>query len=77
MNPARSLGPAVFVGGWALGQLWMFIVAPLMGAMLVSLVYRLFNQAPPVITTAHAERSLVTEQQARAEHAAATEDLAK
>jgi aquaporin Z len=33
VNPARSLGPAVFVGGWALGQLWLFIVAPLIGAV--------------------------------------------
>jgi aquaporin Z len=33
VNPARSLGPAVFVGGWALGQLWLFIVAPVIGAV--------------------------------------------
>ena len=33
VNPARSIGPAVFVGGWALGQLWLFIVAPLIGAV--------------------------------------------
>jgi aquaporin Z len=36
VNPARSLGPAVFVGGWALSQLWMFIVAPLAGALLAA-----------------------------------------
>ena len=34
VNPARSIGPALFVGGWALEQLWMFIVAPLVGAVL-------------------------------------------
>jgi aquaporin Z len=34
VNPARSIGPAVFVGGWALDQLWLFIVAPLIGALL-------------------------------------------
>jgi aquaporin Z len=34
VNPARSLGPALFVGGWALGQLWLFIVAPVIGAVL-------------------------------------------
>jgi aquaporin Z len=34
VNPARSIGPAVFVGGWALSQLWLFIVAPLVGALL-------------------------------------------
>ena len=39
VNPARSLGPAVFVGGWALSQLWMFWVAPIVGAMLAGLVY--------------------------------------
>lgn len=39
VNPARSLGPAVFVGGWALSQLWLFWVAPLIGAALAGLVY--------------------------------------
>ena len=39
VNPARSLGPAVFVGGWALAQLWMFWVAPLIGAVIAGLVY--------------------------------------
>jgi len=39
VNPARSLGPAVFVGGWALAQLWMFWVAPLLGAILAGLLY--------------------------------------
>ncbi|MBZ5533944.1 MAG: aquaporin Z [Acidobacteriia bacterium] len=38
-NPARSIGPAVFVGGWALQQLWLFIVAPMVGAVLASRVY--------------------------------------
>jgi aquaporin Z len=33
VNPARSIGPALFVGGWALGQLWLFIVAPIIGAI--------------------------------------------
>lgn len=39
VNPARSTGPAVFVGGWALAQLWLFWVAPLVGAALAGLVY--------------------------------------
>lgn len=39
VNPARSLGPAVFVGGWALEQLWVFIVAPVGGAVLGSLLH--------------------------------------
>jgi aquaporin Z len=38
-NPARSVGPAVFVGGWALKQLWLFWVAPLAGAVLASRIY--------------------------------------
>ena len=38
-NPARSIGPAVFVGGWALKQLWLFIVAPLAGGLLASRIY--------------------------------------
>ena len=39
VNPARSTGPAVFVGGWALEQLWLFWVAPLAGALIAGLVY--------------------------------------
>ncbi|HSB16538.1 MAG TPA: aquaporin Z [Bryobacteraceae bacterium] len=39
VNPARSTGPAVFVGGWALEQLWLFWVAPLVGAALAGIVY--------------------------------------
>ena len=39
VNPARSLGPAVFVGGWALSQLWLFWVAPILGAVLAGLIY--------------------------------------
>ncbi len=41
VNPARSLGPALFADGWAMDQLWMFWVAPLAGAVLASLVYRM------------------------------------
>jgi aquaporin Z len=41
VNPARSTGPALFVGGWALSQLWMFWVAPIVGAILAGLVYRM------------------------------------
>ena len=40
VNPARSLGPALFVGGWALGQLWLFIVAPVLGGLLGSFLHR-------------------------------------
>ena len=41
VNPARSTGPAVFVGGWALGQLWLFWVAPIVGAAAAGVVSRL------------------------------------
>ena len=41
VNPARSTGPALFVGGWALSQLWLFWVAPLLGAAAAGLVYPL------------------------------------
>jgi len=41
VNPARSLGPAVFVGGWALQQVWLFWVAPLIGGAVGGLVYEL------------------------------------
>lgn len=43
VNPARSTGPALFVGGWALGQLWLFWVAPLIGAFLAGKTYRLLR----------------------------------
>jgi aquaporin Z len=40
VNPARSTGPALIVGGWALAQLWLFWVAPLLGAGLAGIAYR-------------------------------------
>src|SRR5215831_1014542 len=40
VNPARSTGPAVFVGGWALQQLWLFWIAPIVGAIIAGLAYR-------------------------------------
>ncbi len=49
VNPARSIGPAIFVGDWALTQLWLFIVAPFIGAVLASMAHRfLFTGAAPV-----------------------------
>jgi aquaporin Z len=52
VNPARSTAPALFVGGWAIDQLWLFWVAPIIGAVIAGLVYRtLFEvdgQEPPV-----------------------------
>ena len=43
VNPARSLGPALFVRGSALDSLWVFIVAPLVGGLLAAIVYRLLS----------------------------------
>jgi aquaporin Z len=40
VNPARSLGPAVFVGGDALAQLWLFIVAPIVGGIIAAIIWR-------------------------------------
>ncbi len=44
VNPARSIGPALFLGGAALEQLWVFIVAPLVGAALAALAYGFFKE---------------------------------
>jgi aquaporin Z len=46
VNPARSTGVALFVGDWALGQLWLFWVAPVVGAVLGALVYRFIASDP-------------------------------
>jgi aquaporin Z len=54
VNPARSTGVALYAGGWALRQLWLFWVAPLVGAALAGLVYRGLLEAetesPPPVT---------------------------
>jgi aquaporin Z len=60
VNPARSISQAVFVGGWAVGQLWLFIVAPIVGALIAAAAYRFLGSAP-VISTAQAERALESE----------------
>jgi aquaporin Z len=53
VNPARSLGPAVFVGGAALSQLWLFIVAPIIGGIIAAIIWKFgFEEriAPPTKT---------------------------
>jgi aquaporin Z len=40
VNPARSLGPAIFVGGWAIEQVWLFFVAPIVGAIIGAVMYK-------------------------------------
>jgi len=51
VNPARSTGPALFAGGWAIGQLWLFWLAPLIGGALGGIVYRSLSATPntPVV----------------------------
>ncbi|MCO5071735.1 MAG: aquaporin Z [Rhizobiaceae bacterium] len=46
VNPARSTGPALFVGGWALAQLWLFWVAPIMGGIVGAIAYRWISSEP-------------------------------
>jgi len=46
VNPARSTGPALFAGGWALEQLWLFWVAPILGAAIAGVVYSIFATDP-------------------------------
>ncbi len=45
VNPARSTGVAIYVGGWALAQLWLFWVAPIVGGLLGAGAYRLIGSA--------------------------------
>lgn len=61
VNPARSTGPALMVGGWALQQLWMFWVAPILGAVLAATAYSIFREetkpaAVPKVAAAKAGR---------------------
>jgi aquaporin Z len=44
VNPARSFGPAIFAGGKALSQLWLFIVAPIVGAVVAAVVWKLTGE---------------------------------
>ena len=52
VNPARSTGPAIFVGGWALQQLWLFWLAPIVGAAIAGFTYKALLEGervePPV-----------------------------
>jgi aquaporin Z len=51
VNPARSTGPAVFVGGWALSQLWLFWVAPIAGAVVAGGFYRWLSEEAEIEAT--------------------------
>ena len=56
VNPARSTGPALFAGGWAIGQLWLFWVAPIVGALIAGFVYSwlVADDKPPIVGDAGA-----------------------
>jgi len=55
VNPARSLGPALFAGGAALSDVWVFIVAPLVGSLLAALVFKLFKAGNDTSSDAKSE----------------------
>jgi aquaporin Z len=62
VNPARSISQAVFAGGWALSQLWLFIIVPIAGAALAGMVYKYFkSESNQAVTTSYKkkDRSLV------------------
>jgi aquaporin Z len=56
INPVRSLAPALFVGGWAIRQLWLFIAAPLCGAGLAAAAWRVLQTQPVPVQTQIAAR---------------------
>ena len=55
VNPARSTGPALFVGGWAIEQLWLFWLAPIVGAALAGFAYAMFREVEPEPLAARAQ----------------------
>jgi aquaporin Z len=65
VNPARSIGPAIFVGGWALSQLWVFIVAPVIGAAIAAAVYAGTHKPAEKISVREAETALESERAQR------------
>jgi aquaporin Z len=64
-NPARSIGPAVLVGGWAIQQLWLFIVAPMCGGVIAALLYMTMRVPGPLLTAKQAEQSLPSQRAER------------
>ncbi len=60
VNPARSTGPALFVGGAALSQLWLFWAAPILGGILGALVYRVFFAEEALPTTRPVSEAMAT-----------------
>jgi aquaporin Z len=64
-NPARSIGPAVLVGGWAIQQLWLFIVAPMFGGVIAAVIYKGIRMPGPLISAKQAEQVLPGDQAQR------------
>ena len=65
VNPARSIGPALFAGGGAIEQLWLFIVAPLIGGAMAAGIYAVIRESDAVISAKAGEQALPTEQSQR------------
>ena len=65
VNPARSIGPALFAGSGAIEQLWLFIIAPLIGAAVAAGVYVLIREDETLIAAKSAEQALPSEQSQR------------
>jgi len=64
VNPARSIGPALFVGGWAISQLWLFIIAPLVGAVLAAAAFKMIGK-PETLRTREGEQAPPPDQEKR------------
>jgi aquaporin Z len=60
VNPARSTGPALFAGAWALGQLWLFWIAPLIGGAIAGWLYSALFGEPVVVSTTIIEETAFT-----------------
>jgi aquaporin Z len=57
VNPARSIGPAVLVGGWAMAQLWLFIVMPVIGAVIGYALNRLLTTPETAVSISRLEEA--------------------
>jgi aquaporin Z len=62
VNPARSIGPALFAGGAAIAQLWVFIIMPLIGGALGAAIYRVLHAPEVVLSVQEAEAALASQQ---------------
>ncbi len=64
VNPARSTGPAIFVGGWAINQLWLFWLAPILGALLAGFFFSWLspNDEPEIVGNEMPAKEIVVEE---------------